>query len=227
MPSVLLESTRGVTIVGAGDASSKEIANALRLAPVLVAADGGAEIALNSGFVPQAVIGDMDSLPAAVRAKLPDSSLHQIEEQDSTDFDKCLRSVSAPRFIAVGVAGPRLDHGLVALNTLVRHPQKHVLMLAGDDVAFMAPRSIELRLPPGTRVSLFALSAVTGRSRGLKWSIEGIAFAPDGRTGTSNVAVAEVVTLEFESRGMLLIMPSEHLGAAAAALEDSGFWSGD
>jgi len=41
--------------------------------------------------MPEAVIGDFDSIPQNVRAALPDSVLYHVTEQDSTDFEKCKR----------------------------------------------------------------------------------------------------------------------------------------
>ena len=56
---------------------------------IVVAADGGAATSLiESGRVPDAVIGDFDSLESEVRKKIPADRLFPIREQDSTDFDK-------------------------------------------------------------------------------------------------------------------------------------------
>lgn len=224
MRDALIKPTERVTIIGAGDASRRQISEALKVAPVLVAADGGASNALDAGYTPVAVFGDLDSLPEDARDQLPDGTLHGIYNQDTTDFDKCLQSVDASGFIAVGVSSPRLDHCLAAFNSLVCNPQKRIVLLSGSDIVFLAPTRIEMRLPVGTRVSLFPMAEVTGRSAGLRWSIAGLRFAPDGRIGTSNVTESAATTLEFDNRGMLVILPSKHLGEAVFSLENAILW---
>ncbi|MDE3079942.1 MAG: thiamine pyrophosphokinase, partial [Paracoccaceae bacterium] len=86
----IVQSSSGVTLVGGAPISARLLADALDIAPTLVAADGGAQRALAAGQVPQAVIGDLDSLSARARAELTDR-LHPVPEQETTDFDKALR----------------------------------------------------------------------------------------------------------------------------------------
>ena len=218
MEKFIVHSAGGVTLIGNGDVTPELLANSLTIAPVLVAADGGADAALRYGYQPVAVIGDLDSVTAAAQATIPADRLHRLEEQDTTDFDKCLRSIAAPFILAVGFAGARIDHALAVFNALVRHPERRCIVLGGTDLCFLAPLTIDLDLPPGTRLSLFPMGPVRGTSQGLRWRIDGIGFAPDGRSGTSNETVAAAVRLRFDAARMLVILPVEHLGAAIAAV---------
>lgn len=52
--------------------------------------------------------------------------VHHLAEQESTDFDKCLRNIRAPFVLALGVAGARIDHGLAVMNGLVQRPMSPV-----------------------------------------------------------------------------------------------------
>lgn len=218
MNASIVQSRDGVTLVGGGAVEAAQLARALALAPVLVAADGGADRALALGRMPEAVIGDLDSLSPAGLARLPPERVHRIAEQETTDFDKCLRSIAAPFVLGLGLAGPRLDHMLAAFNTLGRHPDRRCLMLGARDVCFLSPPRLELDLPPGTRLSLFPLAPVTGESIGLRWPLAGLAFAPDGRIGTSNETAARQVRLAFSRPAMLVMLPRRHLRAALRAL---------
>ena len=217
MDNAIVESQDGVTLAGGAPFGAALLAQALRLAPRLVAADGGADRLLRLGLEPEAVIGDGDSLSDVAKARFSDR-LHWIAEQETTDFDKALRSIRAPFVLGLGFSGARLDHGLSVLNTLARHPGQRCLILSGSDLAFLAPPRLTLRLRPGGRLSLFPLGPVTGRSTGLRWPINGLRFAPDGRTGTSNQVAEPEVTLEFDSPRMLVILPRGQLAAALAAL---------
>lgn len=217
MAMPIVQSSDGITLVGGGPLTRAALERSLAVAPRLVAADGGADRLLRRGLRPEAVIGDLDSISAATRAALG-AAVHHIPEQDTTDFDKALRSIAAPFVVGLGFSGARLDHGLAALNTLARHPARRCLILGQGDVTFLAPPKITLDLPLGSRLSLFPMRPVTGRSVGLRWPIDGLAFAPDARIGTSNAVSARRVTLEFDGSGMLIILPQQRLTTVLDAL---------
>ncbi len=218
MQAAIVQSDAGVTLVGGGDVAPGALARALERAPRLVAADSGADRALAAGHRPEAVIGDLDSLSPAARVQLGAARLHRIAEQETTDFDKALRSIVAPFVLAVGFTGPRLDHTLGVFNALARHPDRRCLVLGAQDVCFLAPHDLALQLVPGTRLSLFPLGAVSGTSEGLRWPIGGIGFAPAGLTGLSNEVSAPQVRLRLSARRMLVMLPAEALDAALAGL---------
>jgi thiamine pyrophosphokinase len=213
-----LQSSGGITLIGGGCAGAETLAAALALAPLLVAADGGADTALALGHVPDLAIGDFDSISTAARAALGPGRLHHLTEQESTDFDKALRHVAADFTLAVGFAGARLDHTLAAFNVLARHPGRRCLLLGTQDVAFLAPPALRLRLDPGTRLSLFPMAPVTGQARGLRWPLDGHAFAPGGVIGTSNEVTLPEVELRFSAPAMLVFLPAECLRAALSGL---------
>jgi thiamine pyrophosphokinase len=218
MSESIVHSNGGVTLLGAGEILPAVLDEALIHAPLLVAADGGAARALALGHDPAAVIGDLDSLDAASRAALPPGRVHLIADQETTDFDKCLRSIQAPLVLAVGFTGARLDHEMAAFSTLLQHARRPCLLIGPQDVAFVAPPELSLALAPGTRLSLFPMGRVTGESRGLRWPIEGIGFAPGVRIGTSNEVVGQEVALRFSARRMLVFLPRHALPAAIRAL---------
>lgn len=191
---------------------------ALSRAPFLVAADGGADRALTAGHMPEAVIGDFDSLSTDARRRIPLSRQHVIGEQETTDFDKALRSIAAPFVLALGFAGARIDHGLAVFNALVRHWDRPCIVLGPKDVVFACPPLTMLRLKVGDRLSLFPMGQVTGESLGLRWPIQGLSFAPDGMIGTSNVVSEPEVTLRFDGPGMLAILPRARLDAVLSGL---------
>jgi thiamine pyrophosphokinase len=209
-----------ITLIGGSNFSRQTLDRALSIAPFVVAADGGANLALAQGIVPKAVIGDFDSLTEASRGVIPETSLHQISEQDSTDFNKCMRNIQAPLIIAVGFTGARLDHQLAAFNTLARHPQQRCLLVGDEGLIFLSPPSLRLDLSPDCPVSLFPMGAVEGVSDGLHWPIGGINFAPDGRIGTSNQATGPV-HLSFTAPKMLVLLPADMFGLTVTALQDT------
>ena len=63
----------------------------------------------------QVFIGD-------IQTQLAPGVLRPITEQDSTDFEKCLRRISAPEILGFGFLGARVDHlGRTRFPVVVRH----------------------------------------------------------------------------------------------------------
>lgn len=223
---MIVHSSETVSLIGGASFSAEAFARVTALAPCILAADGGADAVLAHGAVPEAVIGDFDSISDAARASLPDSAQHRIEEQDSTDFDKCLRNIHAPLILGLGFSGDRLDHQLATYNSLVRHPDRRCILLGRQELVFLAPPQCRLDLEEDTVVSLYPMGAVEGISDGLQWEIGGLNFAPDGRVGTSNRAKGPV-HLNLTSPKMLVILPETALEIAVRALlESAAHWEG-
>jgi len=212
-----IQSQEGVTLIGGGEPSAQSLEEALKFAPKLIAADGGADRAWALGAVPEAIIGDLDSVSQAAKARLSEANVVKIHDQDRTDFEKCLAAIDAPFVIAVGFANKRLDHTLAVMSALVRHVGPPVIVLGEDDIVFAAPLRLSLDLEIGSRFSLFPMTDIAGRSDGLEWPLDPHAFSPTGRVGTSN-RVTGPVRLEFDARGMLVITPRAALRTVVAAL---------
>ncbi len=222
---VIVQAEMPIGLFGGGEITSEDVSLVLNRVKSAVAADGGAAALIDSGRIPDAVIGDFDSLSSSHRAQIPADRLHPISEQNSTDFDKALRNVSAPVVLAAGFLGARVDHQLVAFNTLVRLQDRPCILLGAQEIVFHAPPRIALELIPGDTVSLFALQRVTGRSNGLEWPIDDLVLEPDGQVGTSNRALG-AFTLEIDGPGLLTILPRAALDQVMQAFlsGQTGHW---
>lgn len=214
MKRAIVHEFEPITLVGGGELGPADLAEACAVAPKVVAVDGGAAAVLAAGKVPEAVIGDFDSLPKDMISRIPPDRLHHFEEQDSTDFDKAIRNIQAPLIIGVGFMGARVDHQLAALNVLVRRAEKTVILLSAREAIFHVPPHLGLALKAEDTVSLMPLAPVTGRSTGLRWPIDGLEFAPDGVIGTSNMAIGEV-SLSVDRPGLIGLIPRQRFEALA------------
>ena len=223
MKSGIVHSDGAVLLVGGGACTDSVLKHAVSAAETVVAADSGAARVLALGRMPDAVIGDMDSLDPASVTRLAPGVLHVIAEQDSTDFDKCLRNIRAPLVLGYGFLGARLDHQLAAMTVLARRSERRCVLVGEEAVVVLCPPRIVLPLEPGCRVSLYPLGPVLGRSDGLRWPIGGLAMTPDGVVGTSNAALG-AVTLEVDAPCMLLILPVACLNGLLSALEGCATW---
>ncbi|PWE26811.1 thiamine diphosphokinase [Pararhodobacter marinus] len=216
--------TQGITLIGGGAPGGESLRRALSVAPHLVAADGGADAALALGYRPDLVVGDLDSLSDAARETLGPGRIHHDPDQETTDFDKVLAAVSAPVLIAVGFTGARLDHTLAAMSTLARNPERRLILDTGEDLCLLCPPELDLRLDPGTRVSLYPLAPLRCASNGLEWPTDPLRFDPLGRIGTSNAARTGPVSLAPAAPQMLLLIPVASLDALLAGLAEAPSW---
>ena len=210
-----------VTVVGGGAVDGAMVEHARRIAPTLIAADGGADRLAALRLSPAAVIGDMDSIRDPARWRAGSAHFVHLSEQDSTDFEKCLYATEAPLYLAAGFTGGRVDHSLSALHVLLRYREKKVVLVGMSEAMALAPpdAAIRLKVAPGSKVSIYPLLPVKAlHSRGLAWPLDGLDFAAGQRAGTSNTATQPMIELAFAGPGALVIVERAALGSLAGAL---------
>jgi thiamine pyrophosphokinase len=213
----LIQTDRPLALVGGGACDAADLALAKRRSSCFVAADGGADTLLAHDITAEAVIGDLDSITVQARSQMPPDRLHLVAEQNSTDFEKCLRHISAPLILGLGFTGGRIDHQMAVFHGLLRYCHQRCMLLGSEDVVFLAPPEMSLELPQQTRISLFPMGAVQGTSEGLFWPIDGLAFAPGQTIGTSNLTEGPV-RLRLSAAQMLVILPRNCFEFAFEAL---------
>ncbi len=221
-PSDVLRFEGLLVIVGGGAVDGDLLRDLYVSGGHLVGADGGADQIVAAGLVPEAIIGDFDSL-ANPDGWLGRTRLIRIAEQETTDFEKALYSTSAHVTIALGMTGKRFDHTLAALDAVARYARERVIVLVDEeDLAMALSGPFTFEVAEGERVSVHPLVPIKfRRSFGLKYPLDGLRLAPGERTGTSNLAVDGTFTIEPEPRSKapwLLILDRKYLfGIAAAA----------
>ncbi|QHQ35003.1 thiamine diphosphokinase [Algicella marina] len=219
MPPPVVHSEHAVTLIGGGPVAPESLSLALERAPLLVAADGGAEHAKALGSLPSTIIGDLDSLINHKWWRKSGIAIYKFEEQSSTDFEKCISCIDAPLIVAVGFLEGRFDHALAVMSVLFSHRSQRILVLGREDVIFMCPDVLSLELEVGTRISFFPLVKIRGlMSAGLRWPTDGLTLEPGAQIGTSNEAVSARVRASFDRPGMLVILPVSCLDQAIKAL---------
>jgi len=212
-----------ITIVGGAHFSHRLLLESLKRAPVVYAADGGANLCMQYGCQPKQVIGDLDSLSPSLRSELDPSRVIHVPEQDTTDFEKLLIRVDAPFMLAVGFMGGRIDHQMAVQTVLTAYAHRKIICVGDEDVMFVSPPEIDLPLDAGTRISLYPMAPVQARSTGLYWPTDGLSFAPDGQIGTSNKATRHV-TLLPSAPCMLVVLSKTCLDIAIDAMQAAPYW---
>ena len=224
MNNAIVFSQAPVLLVGGAGGDNRQLMQLLDEADMVVAADSGADWVRSVGRLPDVLIGDLDSVSAATRAAMPPGAVHHISEQDSTDFDKAVRSIRAPMIVGIGFLGGQIDHLLAAMTVLARYPDRAIVLVGEHDVVAHLPPRIDLPVAAATRVSLYPMRAVTGQSDGLHWPIDGFEMSPGTRVGTSNRADGPV-SLSMKGPGMLIILPlSERHLLQRALVQCGGSW---
>jgi thiamine pyrophosphokinase len=199
-----------VTLLGGAGVDDDVLARAMRLAPDLYCADGGANAALARGLKPTAVFGDLDSILPETEQMLS-CPIHLVDDQNSTDFEKCLGNISAKVMLCMGFVGGRLDHSLAAVNALAKFPDTRAILVGDRDISFLAPPDFEFDANIGDRVSLFPLAASRAKSHGLLWPLDALTFGPTTQIGTSNQASHQTVQLYDVTGSLLVILPLRFL----------------
>lgn len=223
MTRVIVSKNEPITLVGGAPVGTKLLSEAIAIAPLTVAADGGAKVLLECDHDPLAVIGDMDSLPGDLQARIPENRIHHIAEQDSTDFEKCLSRITAPLIVGVGFLGGRIDHQMAVQSVLSRYAHHRCLLIGMYDAMCVVPPQFALDLPVGTRVSLFPMAPTKIASQGLQWPTEGLQFSPSGQIGTSNRSTGKLI-LAPQNSAMLIILPRKFAPQIAEALLCAPKW---
>ena len=211
---------QSVTIIGGAGFSKLDLNYCLANGPTLISADGGANNVNVNDYKIDFIIGDLDSLIDKKSWTTQGAKVLEIEEQETTDFEKCLYSVNASIYFCVGFIGGRSDHFLAACSSLAKYHYKRAILVGSDDIIFHLPKAFEINLPLNTRISLFPMQRVIGlNNTGLRWSISGLEFDPSKCIGTSNITIAKKVTINLSKEGMLIILPRSCLPNALKAFK--------
>lgn len=130
---------------------------------LFVCADGGANVARDYGLVPDAIVGDLDSISAESLAHFQGVPIFHDPDVERTDTEKAIEYVLGRQpydeITLFGATAGRLDHVVGHLALLRRFERRTRVVLEDAHArAFLARGDTRLDLPAGTTVSFFALS---------------------------------------------------------------------
>ena len=163
-------------ILAGGDYPTCELPlTILREARFVVCCDGATNEYIARGNIPNAIVGDGDSLSEEYKARFADI-IHHNPDQETNDQTKAVRYLfeQGKRSIAiVGATGKREDHTLGNISLLVEY------MRMGADVRIYTDHGVfipckdtcSFDCQPGQSVSIFNISAHGMKSTGLQYPI--------------------------------------------------------
>ena len=195
---------------------------------LVIGADGGGNILLDLGVVPDVVIGDLDSFlsgqgednrkPEDRKKDAPVENLNfeliYDPDQETNDLEKALKLAldrGATEVVILGATGLRLDHTLKNLSVLLQFSGRFRDILLRDATCDMRilPREFTMETRAGQTISLFPLSGrVDGiTTEGLRYALHDESLENGVRDGSSNEATGKQIRIGHRSGDLLLITP--------------------
>ena len=165
---------------------------------------------------PDMVIGDMDTLPAAMQKKHADIIIKETE-QEHNDQTKAVRwaltNISDIDHIYIlGATGGRIDHTIGNASLLMEYTRLFdlgeigITMVSDNGTAFAVNDTIEFDCGIGRQVSIFSPdNSLRIKSSGLEYPTDEVVF-DNWWKATLNKASSDTVRLEFSHRSMALII---------------------
>ena len=155
--------SRAVILANGAPPEPEVLRAALAASDLFVCADGGANAARVYGLVPDAIVGDLDSISAESLAHFQQVPIVHEPDTERTDTEKAIEyALGRSAFSEItlfGASAGRLDH-VIGHLALLRRFQGRTRVVLEDSYArvFLARGDTRLDLPAGTTVSFFALA---------------------------------------------------------------------
>lgn len=202
------------TVVAFGGRVDERVRPYLEAADMIVAADGGAAALLALGMVPQAAVGDFDSLAQEARERLISLGCPLVRvrpEKDETDTELAVRYAleqGASSITLLGGIGSRLDHTWANLVLLARLAQRGIEAQAVAPPLTVHATGSRLTIcgRPGDTVSVFPVfgSAVGVTEEGFKYALNDRTLKDSDILGVSNELSSREGRITVRS-GVLLV----------------------
>ena len=176
-------------------------------ADLIVAADGGALLALEHGIIPHAVVGDLDSMADHMDGPIPADRFHRVSRADTTDLMKAISwafDAGASSVDVIAHGGGRADHALANLSVLTVLRGRDIRMHDDHFIISLIDGRAEITGEPGTLISLVAIGTCEGvTTTGMRWDLTDFTL-PFGPRGIHNEIAGERATVSVRTGDLLL-----------------------
>ena len=195
-----------VIVAGGEFPISRQPLEILNSAQYVVCCDGAADRYIATGRVPDAIVGDGDSISAINREKYA-HLLHIITEQESNDQTKAVRYLmkKGKRNIAiVGATGRREDHTIGNISLLIEYARAGCNVCSFTDHGVFIPGcgTTTHQCRKGGQVSIFSITAKDLSAEGLLYPIYDF---NNWWQGTLNECTGEEFTIKANGEYLLFI----------------------
>lgn len=183
----------------------------------VIAADAGMRHAVALGIVPELWVGDFDSEPDNLPARLTAVTRQGFpREKDKTDgelaIDIALAQGASSLLLVGAFGGTRSDHEFLHLSLALRLAEAGttVTLTSGAQEGFpLLPGKAGFDYPDGTLFSIIAFSDLAGLSvEGAKWPLDRVEVAFGSSLTISNETRGRLVVTLGSGRAMLIAHPA-------------------
>lgn len=176
----------------------------LQQAPYVVCCDGAANEYIRQGFIPDAIIGDGDSISPEIRERFA-PLFHSITDQETNDQTKAIRFLHAlgkRRILIIGATGRREDHTLGNISLLMEYHQAGIDVRMITDYGLFTPANGTQTFSShaGQQVSLFNFGAQGLQAEGLVYPLSDFTC---WWQGTLNEAIGNEFTIKAKGNYLL------------------------
>uniref|UniRef100_A0AB33J5X9 Thiamine diphosphokinase n=1 Tax=Prevotella sp. GTC17259 TaxID=3236795 RepID=A0AB33J5X9_9BACT len=174
-PLITPETEFDAIILAAGDFPTHPLPlTLLAHAKYICCCDGAAAEYVGKGYMPNAIVGDGDSLPNKLKQQYA-NILHEVAEQDSNDLTKATRHCIGMGFRHIaylGATGKREDHSLANISLMMHYYRNMGIaptMITDHGVFIPTHGNRTFGSKPGQQISIFNFGCNHIESKGLKW----------------------------------------------------------
>ena len=195
-----------VIVAGGEFPTAQQPLEILQSAPFVVCCDGAADRYIATGCVPDAIVGDGDSISAANREKFA-HLLHIISEQETNDQTKAVRFLlerGKRRIAIVGATGKREDHTIGNISLLIEYARTGCDVCSFTDHGVFIPcnGTTTHKCRKGQQVSIFGITAKDLSATGLLYPIYDF---NNWWQGTLNECTGDEFTIKAKGEYLLFI----------------------
>jgi thiamine pyrophosphokinase len=172
----------------------------LRNSEHTICCDRSAENLVRADLVPEAIVGDLDSLDTGIAERFADR-LYKDSEQDTNDLTKAVKWCINKRYkeiVILGATGNREDHTICNISLLAEYARVINVIIVTDTGTFTPLlKSSVIKCFPGQQVSIFSINPETEvTTKGLKYQLDKLKL-PNWWRATLNEAEADSFELCF------------------------------
>ena len=181
----------------------------LRNAERIICCDGSAENLIKAGYMPDAIVGDMDSLNESIAGRFRDR-IFKDEGQDTNDLTKavtwCLER-GYRDLVILGATGKREDHAIGNISLLAEYIKDvNVKMVTDTGILMALTESSVIPSFPDQQVSIFSIDPETEiTSHGLRYLLQRKKLT-NWWVATLNEATGDSFSLEFEEGRIIIYL---------------------
>ena len=182
----------------------------------IICADGGARHLRRLGFIPDIIVGDLDSIGEKELKYYRENNVDIRKyptEKDETDTQLAIRTamgLPVNEIVLLGAIGSRMDHTLANLYLLQSIVEKNykACIINERNTIYLIDKRIELEGEKGTLISLLPFSdQVTGiTTKGLYYALNDDNMHKDNPYGVSNRFVEDSISISIDSGFLLVIL---------------------